>query len=391
MLNRLNSPLVCLLIVASIFSVFIFGRLRRSGFDFSSFVVAGDYFCDPARVPAGLTVLQDSGGFDGQFYYRLALNPFTSRASEFGITLDAPSYRQQRILYPLLAWMLSLGNAHLVPIAMILINFVSLCTMGWIGGIYAQTLKRHAMWGIFLPMYPGFLFSLSRDLVEILEITLLLGSLTLIRRSKPIAATLLLALAVLTKETALLVAAAASLVYLFEAWQRRGARSFRWHYFAVPLAVFCIWQAVLFYNWVVLPVSAAGGNALGLPFAGPLGFLRDVAALESSFQRHTFVELVFLITFTCGVLFHLRSTAASLLEKVSWLLFAALAVSLSRAVWVEDWSFFRAVSQFCAFGTLIIIAGGGVRTKAFIFCCAGLLWVYLFVTMTQNFTFLPIL
>src|SRR5206468_13025460 len=124
-----------------------------------------------------LTVLSKSSGFDGQFYYRLALNPFTSQATEFGITIDVPPLRHQRILYPLLTWILSLGRPSLVPMVLVLINFIALCVMGWIGGAFSQSLKQHALWGVFLPLYPGFLLVLSRDLVEILEVSLLLGSL----------------------------------------------------------------------------------------------------------------------------------------------------------------------------------------------------------------------
>src|ERR687883_290318 len=116
MLNRLNSPLISALIVGLIISFFIYKRLHRSHFDYSSFVVAGDEFCNPAQVPKGLTVLRNSAGYDGQFYYRLALTPFTSQATEFGIRIDAPPIRQQRILYPLLTWILSLGLPSVVPV-----------------------------------------------------------------------------------------------------------------------------------------------------------------------------------------------------------------------------------------------------------------------------------
>jgi hypothetical protein len=386
MLSRLNSPLVSALIVALVISLFIFGRLYQSRFDFSSFVVAGDTYCDPAGVPQSLTVLRNSAGFDGQFYYRLSLNPFTSQVTEFGITLEAPPLRHQRILYPFLTWSLSLGRAELVPVMLVLINFISLCVMGWIGGAYAQTLRQHALWGLFLPLYPGFLFTLSRDLVEILEITLLLGSLLLIRRSQPVAATLLLALAVLTKETALLVAAAALLVYVFKWWRDEDAGPLRWYYFAVPLSVFFLWQIALFYNWGVFPIYASGHTNLGLPLLGPASFLSEMAQLQTPFQRRTFVELIFLIVFTSGILYQLRSTAASTLEITSWLLYAALAVSLSRAVWIEDWTFFRAVAQSCALGTIIMIAGTKARVKAFIFGCSSLFWLYLFVRLMRHYS-----
>ena len=67
-MSRLNSPLICALITALTFSLFILGRLRQSNYDFF-LRAAGDVYCDPGRVPQGLTVLRNSRGFDGQFYY----------------------------------------------------------------------------------------------------------------------------------------------------------------------------------------------------------------------------------------------------------------------------------------------------------------------------------
>lgn len=383
-MTRLNSPLISSLVVAMVMGLFVFGRLSQSGFDFSSFVVAGDRFCDPAQVPQGLTVLPNSEGFDGQFYYRLSLNPFTSRATDYGITLDVPALRHQRIFYPFLTWIFSLGKPRLMPIVMVLINFLSLGALGWIGGHYAQTLKQHALWGIFLPLYPGFLFTLSRDLVEILEITLILGSLLLVRRSKPIAATVLLSLAVLTRETALLVAVAALLVYLFKWWKGTNAGALRWYYFAVPMIVFMVFQIVLFYNWGVFPINASGDSNLGIPFVAPAAFLMG-AVLRTPFQRHYVIEAIFLIGFTLGILYHLRATVASAPEIVACLLFAALAVCLGRVVWTEDWTFFRAIAQFCSLGTIIII-GSKTRIRAFVFGFSGLFWLYLFTRLLRHYS-----
>ena len=383
--RRLDSPWVSLLVVAVLAALFISGRLYQSHFDPSSFVVAGDKFCVADQVPQNLTVLKQSAGFDGQFYYRLSLNPFTSQVTEFGITLDVPSLRHQRILYPIVAWILSFGNAGLVPTVMILINFISLSMMGLVGGSYAQSLKQHALWGVFLPLYPGFLFSLSRDLVEILEIALLTGSLLLIRRSKPVIATLLLVLAVLTKETALLVAVAALLVYVLELWKGENSRTVRWYYFAVPMAVFCCWQLVLFYNWRVFPILDSTNSNLGLPLVGVARALLDAASLQTALQRRNLMEFLFLIGLTFGIFYHLRSTAASFLEIVACLLFGALALSLSSTVWLEDWTFFRAVAEFCVLGTVVMIASR-YKLKTYVFACSTLFWLYLFIRMMRHYS-----
>jgi hypothetical protein len=206
-LERLNSPWVAASLVAVIYLAFILLRLVSFQFDLSAFVLAGDRFSDSRQVPIDLAVLPDSSGYDGQFYYRLALDPLTAQLSNFGITLDFPDYRQQRILYPLLIRILSQGQPNSIPFLMIVINWVALCCIGWVGGAYARALGWHASWGLALTLYPGFALSLARDLTEILAVSLLLASLYTLYRQRQMMAALLLTAAVLTKETMLTVAA----------------------------------------------------------------------------------------------------------------------------------------------------------------------------------------
>ena len=79
--QRLDAPSLCFGLTAAAYLVFLLMRLRAHGYDPSYFVTAGDQFVDVARVPGSLSVLKNSSGYDGQFYYRLALDPFTGRQS----------------------------------------------------------------------------------------------------------------------------------------------------------------------------------------------------------------------------------------------------------------------------------------------------------------------
>lgn len=63
------------MLVAAATTLFILGMLSRNDFNTSWFITAGDRFCDPHAGP-NLLVRKNSDGFDGQFYYRLALDPF---------------------------------------------------------------------------------------------------------------------------------------------------------------------------------------------------------------------------------------------------------------------------------------------------------------------------
>lgn len=205
------------------------------------------------------------------------------------------------------------------------------------GGRFAKTFRVHALWGILLPFYPGSLLTLTRDLVELLEVSLLVGSLLLLRRNKQVAATVILVLAVLAKETALLVAVGAALVCIV-ARLRKKAAPVRWYYFTAPLAVFIVWQLLLFKNWGEIPVLAGSVN-IGTPLSGFLSFFRHTLAYQTPLQRRALPELLFLIVFALSVLYCLRNALASAHEAWSWLLYLILLVFLSKAIWVEDWTF----------------------------------------------------
>src|SRR3972149_5427209 len=72
-LRRFDSPIITLVIVAIAYAIFLNARLSEHQYDFSVFVTAGDIFVDANAAPDGLKILQNSDGYDGQFYYRLAL------------------------------------------------------------------------------------------------------------------------------------------------------------------------------------------------------------------------------------------------------------------------------------------------------------------------------
>src|SRR5512133_3922867 len=112
--KSLNRVVYAMLATALLYGALITFRLIALDGDVSSFIVAGSRF---ARVgpAAGIYVLPDSDGYDGQFYYRLALEPFTDRQMKYGVAMDDPRYRQQRILYPLVVHLLSFGSDQMVP------------------------------------------------------------------------------------------------------------------------------------------------------------------------------------------------------------------------------------------------------------------------------------
>src|SRR5262249_38085732 len=228
--------------------------------DPTRFVVAGTTFVDPSLAPRGLYV-SPGGGYDGQFFYRLALDPARLAPEAFGIRFDVP-VRRARIGYPALAWALAGGRARAVPWTLIAANVAGVALLAFVGGVAARDAGRHPAWGLLLAAFPGFVFTVARDLSEVLAAAALVGGLLLYRRRRPVAAGLALGAAVLTRESVLVAVAALASVWL--ARNRRAVDSLAW---LIPLVAFVAWEAVVAADVGSLPLRGDRSN-LTAPFAG---------------------------------------------------------------------------------------------------------------------------
>ena len=378
--SRLDHPTAPLLITAALYLVFIGLRLGLYGFDPSSFITAGDRFCDPDLIPEKIIILENSSGYDGQFYYRFALDPFTSKVSDFGVRLDTAPYRHQRILYPFIVWLSSFGHASYVPFLMIAVNFVALCLIGCFGGAYAQSMNRHALWGLAFSLYPGFILVSARNLTEILEISMLMGCLLFIRKDRQLLASIFLTLAIFAKETALLMSAGILFSYLFSKRRDTNSNQIKWYLFGIPVFSYCAWQCLLFFHWQHFPVFS-GSNQIGLPFVGLINFVLSNMALENITQGFILGEFLFVIVFTFCVAYSFGSTTAWRHEKYSWIFYGALMAILTDAIWLEDWGFFRALCDFYILGSAIILASE-TRVRVPVFSCSLTLWLLVFISVT---------
>lgn len=78
-------------------------------------------------------------GYDGQFYYRFALDPFSNQKRVQGLSVDRPAWRQQRILLPLLTWFVARGDPELTANVLLAINLLSVAGLTLVGGARNQT------------------------------------------------------------------------------------------------------------------------------------------------------------------------------------------------------------------------------------------------------------
>jgi hypothetical protein len=348
------------MLITSVFAVgFSVVRLAGLGGGPGSFVVAGDQFVRVDAAPAGLPVTHGPG-YDGQFFYRLALRPWTQQRTEFGITLDEPAYRQQRIVYPLLSFAIARGAARVTAWALLGWNLAAAAALGWLGAALARRRRGHALWGLAFAAYPGFVLVLARDLADLLAAALLLAGVLALDHRRPVLAAATLTLAGLTRESTLVLPVALAILWTVEAIRRRtaGAAGDRSPVqavtFAVPLGVVLAWQLVLWRAWGVAPL-AQGSQRLGLPFAGIWEFTRGAMQFGAFPLVVQFAELVFVVAAAVAVAWSLPRSSAPAHEKLAWALGLGVVVLLSRSVWVEDWAFLRALAEPYLLGTLVLL------------------------------------
>jgi len=386
-LDAINRPVVTALIVLAGYVFFVMFRWWiAASQNITEFVRAERPFAHPGRVPAGLHVF-GSNGYDGQFYYRLALDPANLHGTAFGITLDH-SYRLERIGYPALAWLVSLGHHGLVPVALVLLNVLALFAIGLLGGMLAIDSGRHAMWGLLLAGYFGFFKSVGNDLAEPVAAACLLGGILAYRRARPAVAGLLFGYGALTRETVIIVPLAIMLVRLTDAvlggfrgvvppFQHRGgfrpsATDLAW---CLPLAVFTGWQVVLrAATGRLIVLSGVDDNAHGgLPFTQFGGAIRKNVGLLGA---HTygasvwFAEVATLVLFVAAALVALRSSTVPAYERVAFVAFIVELGILSNTIWTGH-ADLRSLDECYLLAVLILLRSNLRRIWPLASCAAA--------------------
>jgi len=305
--------------------------------DISRFILVGRHFATLPQLPHGIAV-SPTYGYDGQFFYRLALNPANFSHIAYGIRVDQP-YRYMRIGYPWLAWLLSLGQHGLVPVVLVAINIVAIGAIGYLGGMFAQQGGRHALAGLALPAYFGLITSVSRDTAEPLAAACLLAGLLAIRARRPVLAGLLLAYGALTRESVMVAVAALAIVQVIGVIRgRRSARPGRddlaW---ALPAAAFAAWQIAVKVAVGSFPLLVDGGDNTGSPFITPLKAvehnLRHVNLHHFEQYDLWFLELGILVLISIAALLSWRSTNAPAHERLAFVLYLIQVCVVSPSTW----------------------------------------------------------
>lgn len=214
---------------------------------------------------------EDGGteGYDGQFVYFIARDPATADVF-IASGGDYPAYRYQRILLPALGRLLSLGNADLIPWTLLLINLMAIA--GGTAALESLLVQRRVSrwYALGYALSLAIMGSARLSLPEPLAYGLVLGAMLVISREKWLWGAVLVALAGLAKETALVFVAGYGLYLLYER---------RWRlaviFGTISILPFIIWQLILYDRFGTFGVGSGGAGATGFTLI-PLGGVLEI-------------------------------------------------------------------------------------------------------------------
>ncbi len=327
--GRLNRPATAGLIALAGWAVFVVARLTVWAHgQLSLFIASGTTYSHPALMSPTIAHVPGKG-YDGQFYYRFAFDPFNWHLTAYGITVDHP-YRYTRIGYSVAAWLLSGGgHGRLLPLALVTVNLLSVAAMAWVGAVFAREGGRHALWGLLFAAYFGLVVSVGRDTSEPLADACLLGGLLAYRRARYVLAAGLIGYAVFTNEPVLVLPAALALTRLGQFARHRarpGLPDLAW---TVPGALYLLLQVI---QRLTVPGQAGGLADASANLTWPLkalvpGVYRDIARTSwTTLGRYDYnlLEFAALATAVVAGCLVLRTTTAPPYERLAFLGFVTL-------------------------------------------------------------------
>lgn len=181
-----------------------------------------------------------TSGYDGQFYYQIARNPL--QAYQY---MDNASFREQHILYPLVVGVVSLGQTALIPIMLLLVNVLAVVlTVELVGRLLVK--YGFSPWfslaiGLYFGQTAGTLFDTAEPFTYFL---ICLGVWFILEKAQYIPAALMMGLATLSREIALLFPLGyAGFFFLNRKW-RACAQFFLLG--VMPIVLWLVWLRLVF-------------------------------------------------------------------------------------------------------------------------------------------------
>ncbi|NUM47311.1 MAG: hypothetical protein HUU38_21640 [Anaerolineales bacterium] len=213
----------------------------------------------------GLPLDESNQGYDGQFAYFIALDPNPEALTG---KLDIPAYRYQRILYPLVARLLGLGQATLIPWTLVLVNVLAHVGATALLEKWLIAQKMSRWYALTYAFWAGLAMPVRGNLTEPLCYALVVAAFWAQQKDRQGWAAGFLGLALFAKETALFFLAAQVAAAIFSRNWKRAAL------FASPLLPFALFQLYLYRVFGTVGLTSGGFMATGFEIIPYMGLWR---------------------------------------------------------------------------------------------------------------------
>jgi hypothetical protein len=355
---KLNLSKNYLYLTIAFLLAFILFRLFMAGGNFSYFSVFGKNYTNANLTPFNAYVIEGDG-YDGQFFTRYAINPFAFEKTAYGITVDEPLYRNQRVFYPMVVWLLSMGNAKAIPFTMVLVN--ALAFLFLIIGFKKIIVHYHANPNlILLPFFVfGLYMSLARNLSEIVELCLFTWLFFSVIKRKLAITIALATCAIFTRETSII--SVGPILLGSAIYHLNNKKYLQVLIHGLPIVLYALWRLYL-QQTITASSAAVGYQHIGLPFVGMwqglmanINFTTNTLVMASAFFVAYWVWQIWLVIITIQALIKTSSTLETKALALAFLLWLILAIVFNFTVWADDWGFVR-VFAIWNLGSMLLLA-----------------------------------
>jgi hypothetical protein len=278
--------------------------------------------------------------YDGQFCFAIAHDPLLITKSALPF-VDVPVYRYRRMLYPLLAWMFSVGQIGALPLTLFLINILSWVAVGvatWRIARMGEMPMNAAVVGVMT--VTGLQFAATRTLTEPLALSLILWGIRYLLSSRWARGFFLLGLAVLARETSVIVFASAAVYFCLTRPEHRRDMI---GYSLLALVPALLWNLYLPQRLSLgfHPFAVSGGPGLTLPF---VGFIQETRVFMTEAVTRT--ERIRTGAITFEALFLMCVSVVLLWRRPSvWSVLAVAEAVFCSLVRGEVWNFYAGSSR----------------------------------------------
>jgi hypothetical protein len=302
-------------------------------------------------------------GYDGQFFYAIARNPWRKFGPADG--LDCAPLRQARILYPVASWLLSGGQPRLLVWAMPLVNLLAIAGLAALGALLADRHGYSPWWGFLLPLAVCAGLPALRDLSDVLSVAAIGALLAAwLLRGPWWALALSATAAVLVRDPNVAVVA---LVLAGAAWRRDALGTLG---LAAALCVWGGWMLAVRSMYGTWSFTAVRGD-LGIPGSG---LWYCVSHLGEGSRQAALVNVACLcvLLFQVGLVVRLWLGGADRVTVLVGMAGAGLALLGDVPVYSDIWGYMR-IFNWLPLGCWLACVSARRRWPAAALACAGFL------------------